>query len=32
LLTVYVVLAIVSVEVELIKRNHSVNRSWNWWK
>jgi len=23
---------IVSVEVGLIKRNHSVSRSWNWWK
>jgi len=23
---------LVSVEVGLIKRNHSVSRSWNWWK
>jgi len=23
---------IVSVEAGLIKTNHSVSRSWNWWK
>jgi len=23
---------LVSVEAGLIKRNHSVSRSWNWWK